>query len=142
MNFRLSWLARIAADPKVGATATRLAVAIAGMADDADRLCIRLSDLSPVCQISSRRMRPFIDELIGAGYLADGPTPKQGTLNVQIAMPQGSKTMRTMRGQLVSIDALAPKFRLFIEAEDEVISLTIDRRDARAIARAITPPAR
>lgn len=136
---RLQWLALIAADPAISPVAIRLAVAIAALADDRGVVHAHMADLTPHCGISVRRMRPHLDQLIEAGYLIPGSLTRQGRIAVEISLPPGNRTIRETRARLVSIVELDPKFRIDLEVDDVVMSLTLNQRDARAIGRAVKP---
>lgn len=132
----------VAADSAISPIAIRLAVAIAALADDRGVVRAHMADLVPHCDSSVRRMRPHLDQLIAAGYLLPGSLTRQGRIAVTIAFPPDSTTIREARARLVSITELDPKFRLDLEIDDVIMSLTLDQRDARAIGRAVKPQTR
>lgn len=136
---RLQWLSLIAADRAIGAPTTRLAVAVASLADADGIVHARTSDLVPLARIGSKRMGPLLDQLVAAGYLDPGFPARKARISVQMTMPPSRKPIREAKARLLGVTELDPKFRIDLEVDTEVISMTIGKVDALTIARAIKP---
>lgn len=156
MSIRLIWLARVAADERIKPTAVRLAVAINHLADDEGRVHCRMSDLTPHCQVSGRRMLPHLESLIDRRYLASEFVSPQGRVAVRITMPPApkapasakAKPVRQANARVVKVAALPrpqaplPLFRVDLETDDELLSLVLPSKSVEGMVAAVLPPAK
>lgn len=148
MNPRVSWLASIAADARLSNIDVRLAVAIAGEADDHGRLKSSMSLLAPYAHISSRRMLPHLQRLAECGHIKAVDLSRQGRFHVEIppavdaGAPKIEKPFREIVGAVIAaVDTPTANGRqrmsIYVEAEDEMVKMTVPRNGAEAIAAAL-----
>lgn len=150
MNPRIAWLAAVAADARLSNIDVRLAVAIAGEADDHGRLKSSMSLLAPYAHISSRRMLPHFQRLAECGHIKAVDLSRQGRFHVEIppavdaGAPKIEKPFREIAGAVIAaINQPSANGRhrmaVYVEADDEMVKLTVPRNGAEAIAAALAP---
>jgi hypothetical protein len=154
MTRKIQWASAIAADARVTATASRVAVAVAGLSDERGRFAGRAIDLSAASQSASRHLRSHIEALARLQYLRVISAPKNGKLVVSIMLPvpdeiesSTTKPFIEISGEVIA--TTIPKvprgesksIHLFVEGPAEMVKLTIGREDVEKIVSVIMPPA-
>lgn len=150
MNPRVAWLASMTADPRIGNLDIRLAVAIAGQADEHGVLKSKMSMLAGHANISARRMLGHFQRLAETGYIEAVDLTRQGRFHVVITTdaeagaPKIEKPFREVAGAVIAaIDQPSSNGRhrmaVYVETEDEMVKVTIPRSGAEAITGALTP---
>jgi hypothetical protein len=128
----------------------RVAVAIAGLADEFGALKSRMAVLSDHCNIAARRMVVHLERLASAGHIKAIDLSRQGRFHIQIGAavetgaPKVEKPFRQIVGAVIAVTEQPAggghgKVHVYVEGSDDMTKVTIPRNGAEAIAAALVP---
>lgn len=146
MHPHIEWIAAVAADPKLSGASVRIACAAAGMAGDRGRYRGRLVALASAAQLSSRHAPDLLKDLADRGFLRLH-SGQNGRIDIEIiaprieAAPITDKPYRVVAGSIAGISEKRSgrtcELHIYVDAEKEMLKLTISREEAGKIAAVV-----